>query len=805
MSSSGPKTRRRLQNACLRCRQKKGDSGLMPNNICSGCITADVECTHSNLKKRRGPKRVPKDQSTKRFEATQTAISCILAEPDTYPFPEDPDEMRTLVIEISQYAYFLQKAGQPVKVVASPAGPPLSLTPSSARSSTPDTYTIPYLSDHPPRADDQDASTISDRLEELTLSQQSNRHYGPSSNFLLVQTLLDFKQEATGHKQNIDQGFRRPEFWCIYPWQEKSQNQNRTSTLRFPEEDLLHELIDAYFVHFEPFLPLLHRPTFEKSIAEGLHLRDRGFGQVVLGVCAVASRHSGDPRNMPEGTQSDHSLGWRWYSQISLDVSSFLEAPRLYDLQLCILIVVYLQASSVSESSWITLGIAMRLGQAVGLHRKQPDHPRTIKRELWIRVFWAIIACDTYASLFLGRPRVTTADDFDVEFPMDCDQEFWDNATSEDELLVQPSSEKPTRVTFWIYFLKLLEIAGSTHKLIYPIRRTGLNSTVLGQDRISWNRNAVMELDSALNAWVSSIPDYIRWDPKQSDRILLLQTAMLYCSYYWVQIQIHKKFIPGPGQEAVLNGFPSMAICANAARSTIRIFEVCKAGHSSPINLPSLFVSAIILLINFWRGKRSNAVMNTSAEMREVYKCFELIRPYEKRFQGAGRMIDILNKIISVGHLDIPFSPTTPAYERSPDPGSDISFEIAGYPSSSSFSRGSLNEAPRSFINHQPPLPFYANEIASLPHYSSTPAPSSLPHLQSIGAGTSYLRYDSANGLNFRSAMPQSPSEKPTNIRDSTNVNIDNHTGELRFQQGTVLPGTLDSGEVVKSYADVVY
>ncbi|KAJ3932361.1 MAG: hypothetical protein NXY57DRAFT_121318 [Lentinula lateritia] len=45
--------KRRIQNACLRCRQKKVrcDSGIMPDNICSGCMNAGADCTHNNMKK----------------------------------------------------------------------------------------------------------------------------------------------------------------------------------------------------------------------------------------------------------------------------------------------------------------------------------------------------------------------------------------------------------------------------------------------------------------------------------------------------------------------------------------------------------------------------------------------------------------------------------------------------------------------------------------------------------------------------------------------------------------------------------
>lgn len=106
--------------------------------------------------------------------------------------------------------------------------------------------------------------------------------------------------------------------------------------LTFPDNDLLHDLIEIYFARFDPYTPLLYRTSFEQSITKGLHLVDIGFGQVVLAVCALASRYSNDPRNMPEGTDSDHSLGWPWYRQLTVKASSFVEAPTLYNLQLCV-------------------------------------------------------------------------------------------------------------------------------------------------------------------------------------------------------------------------------------------------------------------------------------------------------------------------------------------------------------------------------------------------------------------------------------------------------------------------------------
>ena len=99
---------------------------------------------------------------------------------------------------------------------------------------------------------------------------------------------------------------------------------------KFPDPDLLTALTDLYFDHHNVFIPLLHRPMFESALIDGydvrravlpdidlsiycsLHLKDRAFGGVVLGVCACASRLSDDSRVLLEGHGDQwHSAGWK--------------------------------------------------------------------------------------------------------------------------------------------------------------------------------------------------------------------------------------------------------------------------------------------------------------------------------------------------------------------------------------------------------------------------------------------------------------------------------------------------------------
>lgn len=102
----------------------------------------------------------------------------------------------------------------------------------------------------------------------------------------------------------------------------------------FPPPDLLDKLVGLYFQYMNCYMPLLHRPTFEQAIKEGLHLHDEGFGSTVLLVCANGARFTDDPRVLLEGYDTTQSSGWKWFQQVQMVRKSLLAPPRLYDLQI---------------------------------------------------------------------------------------------------------------------------------------------------------------------------------------------------------------------------------------------------------------------------------------------------------------------------------------------------------------------------------------------------------------------------------------------------------------------------------------
>jgi len=118
----------------------------------------------------------------------------------------------------------------------------------------------------------------------------------------------------------------------------------------FPPLDLLESLVEHYFTQINPFLPLLHRPTFQRGIDENLYLIDQYFGAVVLLVCALGSRYSEDSRVFVEGSDSVRSAGWKWFDQVRILRASFFKQTSLHELQ----------AYAVRYSAWILRFIADR-------------------------------------------------------------------------------------------------------------------------------------------------------------------------------------------------------------------------------------------------------------------------------------------------------------------------------------------------------------------------------------------------------------------------------------------------------------
>ncbi|KAJ7766656.1 fungal-specific transcription factor domain-containing protein [Mycena metata] len=458
----------------------------------------------------------------------------------------------------------------------------------------------------------------------------NSRYFGKSSSMTFMKEAMEYANAPSGSTFEA----QRPDFWVIPPFFVPEPVPPQI----FPDDDLLQTLLDLYFGQINPITFLLHSPSFRASVANGEHLRDRQFGFVVLTVCALASRFSDDPRVLPTPDSPLHLAGWKWFEQVrALHLITSPDFPWLLKLQLICLSVLFLAGTAVPPECWLLAGVGMRMAQQMGAHRRSRYSVASkIEAELLRRVFWFLVSMDTILSSAFGRPAATTSEDYDVDLPMEVDDEYWDAPHN-----FQQPTNKTAQATYATSYLKLMEIFNRAQRTIYPVK--------VGKE---CGPEAVAELDSALNIWVDSIPSHLRWDSNR-EGIFLDQSASLYITYYYVQILIHRPFIPIPGKTPVTHShFPSLAICANSARSCGHVMEVqSRRGGGAvlqPFVITALFDSAVILLLNVWGAQRATlAPSDISRAVADIKKCVDVLHLYEKRWPVAGRHCDTITEMLN--------------------------------------------------------------------------------------------------------------------------------------------------------------
>ncbi|SJL13472.1 uncharacterized protein ARMOST_16916 [Armillaria ostoyae] len=514
------------------------------------------------------------------------------------------------------------------------------------------------LSSEDPEVEDRDHA-LEKNLEEFEEYVVGYRYHGKSSSLQFVQEALDVKSWQPGTLFNIASfNSFRPEFWEFRPWNNPYRYVSQGMNLKFPPGDLMPTLIDAYFMYLNNFLPVLHRPTFDKSLREGLHYRNFQFGGVVLAACALGSKFVDDPRVLIDGEQSKSSSGWKWIYQVTSRRRSFpsLDPPNLYDAQLCCLLCEFYLGSSAPQQSWTLAGVGLRIAQDAGAHRKKTTRNNSVKNtveaELWKRVFWCLVSIDRTLSSALGRACAIYDEDIDIDLPTECDDEYWEHPDPQ-QAFKQPLG-KPSTVSFLNCCLRLTRLIMVCMRTIYSIHK----SKVLFVLKKNWEHQVIVELDSALNKWLLTLTSSnpVRWDPDRADLVHFHQSASLLLLYYHLQMLIHRPFITAPRSDV---GFPSLAICTNAARSCSHIAELQSrrnGGYFPPISGLLSFNAGIVLLVNIWSARYSALAFDVDKEMEDVHKCMRVLAELEMRYQYAGVLWDILYELASASDLPLPGS-----------------------------------------------------------------------------------------------------------------------------------------------------
>ncbi|THU89038.1 hypothetical protein K435DRAFT_678777, partial [Dendrothele bispora CBS 962.96] len=404
----------------------------------------------------------------------------------------------------------------------------------------------------------------------------------------------------------------------------------------FPTHDLILSLSRTYFDYVQITVPFLHRPIFERGLSERLYLTSREFGALVLSVCACGARGSSDPRVYSEDPKKNAKAGYEWYTQIEpMRDWNCLKPISLFELQTNI---NYMFFVPLWLPNWSILAHTIRAAQDLGIHRKRWYTQNCLsetEKELWKRAFWLLVAFDIYLGDYLGRPGLMVPEDYDLDLPIECDDEYWPSEQSDPSKAFKQPEGKPSLLSHWIGRLKLFTIFKYSQRTIYAARRPQF---IMGSDE-DWRQKVIAQIDSSLNSWVEKIPSHHQLS-KDRKRIFATQAAALYSMYYFFQIQLHRPFITkmsgasttSATESSSANASVHMAICVNAARSCIHLLDVYSQKYKTP-PIPHIYVrlfsSAVILVLNISSGRLTGLSRNSTTDRESVYKCIEILRRFE--------------------------------------------------------------------------------------------------------------------------------------------------------------------------------
>ncbi|KAH9992244.1 fungal-specific transcription factor domain-containing protein [Russula compacta] len=668
-SNTNKKRRVQNQRACDRCRQKKIRCDGNPlGSKCSHCLSSGSDCIFKESPKTRGPPKRYVDSLETRLEKMEGMLSRL------YPDGDFSQEM-----ELDGWArgfqpdsYEDQSASQNTASSSkniSPLHPSLP-TPETPSRETPESHDDDFESDSDTETSPQ--SGLLCHLRNLSISPNARRYFGKSSSVSLLRSAMSVRSKASDGVDLGTRTLRRKDFWQPRPW-ERDRLRFTKGHYNFPEPDLLISLITIFFTRISPMMPLLHQSTFMKAFNNDLHLRDYKFGALVLLVCATASRYSADPRCLLEGGHL-HSTGWKWFIQVEPFSSAVLAGPELYDLQIAALSVMFAHGTLPPHEAWIMVGVGLRLAQDVGAHHRRPHQGLpSIEDELCKRAFWVLLMYDIWTSSYLGRHCAISEENYDVDLPVECDDEYWEN--DDPALAFKQPPGRPSHVVYFNHLIKINLLHSHALRTIYSLNKYRL---VMGPREKGWEEVTVASLNSALNSWFDSVPDHLRWDPQREDMTFFVQSAALRIAYNFIQITIHRPFIPKEGSLS----FPALAICASAARACSHIADAWRKRlphlHSPNIILPT-FVAGVILLLSLWAAKRSGTSLDSEREMQDVRKCMKLLEEAESRWCVAGRLRDLLTDLSAAGDLAVP-ADSPPSNKREREDSDDESTQPSPVP-----------------------------------------------------------------------------------------------------------------------------
>lgn len=186
-----------------------------------------------------------------------------------------------------------------------------------------------------------------------------------------------------------------------------------------PPAAAMDRYTDIFFAQIHPLVPILDRPSFPSAVAqlrrENQAAHDRGLLACTYAVCSLAADEDA-------GGVSDD--GTRFLEAAYVLYAHLVARLSVSSVQALLLLTLALRNRNKDAASWGSLGQAIRLAQAINLHRDDGGgngngngNGNDAQSELAARVWWTAYILERTMELETGRPSAIRDDECDQREP----------------------------------------------------------------------------------------------------------------------------------------------------------------------------------------------------------------------------------------------------------------------------------------------------------------------------------------------------------------------------------------------------
>lgn len=253
-----------------------------------------------------------------------------------------------------------------------------------------------------------------------------------------------------------------------------------------------------YQENVDPIVKVIHVPTVDKLIKEtrkDLNSLTPPNEALMFAIyyAAITSIDDADVRkgthpcslgNMTDYAQVKTNFGveksklssqYRFALEQALAKAEFLVSPELVVLQAFILFLVLVRRHDDTRFSWTLTGLAIRIGQSMGLHRDGTSFPglTPLEIELRRRVFWALCILDLRSAEDQGTDLTINSQTYDTEFPLNIN----DSDISEDTTELPQARQGATDMTFSLVRYEICSLARRLHTMSNSLVASSLSDS----------------------------------------------------------------------------------------------------------------------------------------------------------------------------------------------------------------------------------------------------------------------------------------------------------------------------------------